>query len=163
MTNAYRILAYVIAAGVVVQAAVIAFAVFGFSAFIDNGGVADLASFQSGNLNFAGSAGYEMHGANGALYLPILAVVFLVVSFFTRSVPGAITWAAVVVGLVALEVLLGFASHSVVGLGPLHGINAFVLFVCALHAARRVGHRKNVSDAATAAKSGIAAGDVDRR
>jgi len=58
MTNAYRILAYVIAAGVVVQAAVIAFAVFGFSAFIDSGGVADLASFQSGNLSFVGSAGY---------------------------------------------------------------------------------------------------------
>jgi len=162
MTNAYRILAYVIAAGVVVQAAVIAYAVFGFSAFIDSGGVADLASFQSGNLNFAGSAGYEMHGANGALYLPILAVVFLVVSFFTRSVPGAVTWAAIVVGLVALEVLLGFASHSVVGLGPLHGINAFALFVCALHAARRVRHRPDVPQPATAVGSGLPAADVDR-
>jgi len=162
MTNAYRILAYVIAAGVVVQAAVIAYAVFGFSAFIDSGGVADLASFESGDLNFAGSAGYELHGATGVLYLPILCIALLVVSFFTRSVPGAVTWAAIVVGLVALEALLGFASHSVVGLGPLHGINAFVLFVCALHAARRVRHRRDVLPSGTVVGSGRPAGDVDR-
>jgi heme A synthase len=163
MTNAYRILAYVIAAGVVVQAAVIAFAVFGFSAFIDSGGVADLASFQSGNLSFVGSAGYEMHGTNGVLYLPILCIAFRVVSFFTRSVRGAVTWAAIVLGLVALQVLLGFASHSIVGLGPLHGINAFVLFLCALHAARRVGHRQDAPDQGTAVGSGGATGEIDGR
>src|SRR6478735_6490373 len=69
MTKAYRILAYLIAAGVVIQAAVITLASFGFSKWIDNGGVADLATFQSGNLNFFGSIGYELHGTNGALYI----------------------------------------------------------------------------------------------
>ena len=46
MTKAYRILAYLIAAEVVIQAAVITLASFGFSKWIDNGGVADLASFR---------------------------------------------------------------------------------------------------------------------
>jgi heme A synthase len=86
-----------------------------------------------------------------------------VVSFFTRSVRGAVTWAAIVLGLVALQVLLGFASHSIVGLGPLHGINAFVLFLCALHAARRVGHRQDAPDQGTAVGSGGATGEIDGR
>ena len=138
MTKAYRILAYLIAAEVVIQAAVITLASFGFSKWIDNGGVADLESFSSGNLNFFGAIGYELHGTNGALYIPILSIAFLVLSLFARSIRGGRTWAAIVFGLVALQVFLGFASHAFAVLGPLHGINAFALFVCALHAGRRV-------------------------
>jgi hypothetical protein len=78
MTKAYRILAYLVAAEVVIQAAVIALAVFGLSKWIDNGGVADLASFETGNLNFFGYIGYELHGTNGALFIPILSIAFLV-------------------------------------------------------------------------------------
>jgi hypothetical protein len=141
MTMAYRILAYLIATEVVIQAAVMTLASFGFSKWIDDGGVADLASFESGNLSFFGYAGYELHGTNGALYIPILSVAFLVLSLFAKSIQGGLTWAAIVFGLVALQVFLGFASHTYVGLGPLHGVNAFALFICALHAARRVsGH-----------------------
>lgn len=136
MTKAYRILAYVIAAEVVVQAAAIAFAAFGLSKWIDNGGVADLATFESDDLGFTGFVGYVFHGVNGAMVIPILSVVFLVLSFFTKSVHGGVKWAAIVFGLVALQVFLGFASHSYVGLGPLHGINAFAVFICALRAAR---------------------------
>ena len=143
MTKAYRILAYLIAAEVVIQAAVITLASFGFSKWIDNGGVADLASFTSGNLSFFGAIGYELHGTNGALYIPILSVAFLVVSFIARSISGGLTWAAIVFGLVALQVFLGFASHSFAVLGPLHGVNAFALFVCALHAGRRVNAHVN--------------------
>ena len=62
-------------------------------------------------------------------------------SFFTRSVPGGAKWAAIVFGLVVLQVALGLFSHSVVGLGPLHGINAFALFMAALHAGRRLTPR----------------------
>ena len=62
---------------------------------------------------------------------------FLLLSFFTKAVQGGVKWAVIVIGLVALQVFLGFASHSYVGLGPLHGITAFALFGCAFHAARR--------------------------
>ena len=153
MTKAYRILAYLIAAEVVIQAAVITLASFGFSKWIDNGGVADLATFSSGNLNFFGSIGYELHGTNGALYIPILSIAFLVLSLFARSIRGGVIWAAIVFGLVALQVFLGFASHAFAVLGPLHGVNAFALFVCALHAGRRVS--AHVS--AVAATSTVAA------
>jgi hypothetical protein len=138
MTKAYRILAYVIAAEVVLQAAAIAFASFGLSKWIDNGGVADRATFEGDDLSFTGFVGYVFHGVNGALAIPILSVVFVVLSFFTKAVHGGLKWAAIVIGLVALQVFLGFASHSYVGLGPLHGINAFAVFICALHAARLV-------------------------
>jgi hypothetical protein len=48
-----------------------------------------------------------------------------------------VKWAAVVLGLVVVQSELGFASHDVPWLGPLHGLNAFALFTAALHAARR--------------------------
>jgi hypothetical protein len=146
VAKVYRILGYLIAAEVAVQAAAIAFASFGFSNWIDNGGVADLATFESDDTSFTGFVGYSFHGVNGALYVPILSLAFLGFSFFARSVPGGVTWAAIVIGLVAFRVFLGFASHSYVGLGALHGINAFALFVCALHAARRVTVRVQVPD-----------------
>jgi hypothetical protein len=159
MTKAYRILAYLIAAEVVIQAAVITLASFGFSKWIDNGGVADLATFSSGNLDFFGSIGYELHGTNGALYIPILSIAFLVLSLFARSIRGGVIWAAIVFGLVALQVFLGFASHSFAVLGPLHGVNAFALFVCALHAGRRVSAHVR----AAAATSTVAADEVGSR
>ena len=152
MTKAYRILAYLIAAEVVIQAAVITLASFGFSKWIDNGGVADLATFSSGNLSFFGAIGYELHGTNGALYIPILSIAFLVLSLFARSIHGGITWAAIVFGLVALQVFLGFAGHAFAALGPLHGVNAFALFVCALHAGRRASaHVSAVGETSTVA------------
>lgn len=159
MTKAYRILAYLIAAEVVIQAAVITLASFGFSKWIDNGGVADLASFTSGNLSFFGYVGYELHGTNGALYIPILSIAFLVLSLFARSIRGGLTWAAIVFGLVALQVFLGFASHAFAVLGPLHGVNAFALFVCALHAGRRVSAHVN----AVGQTSIVAAGEPSAR
>jgi hypothetical protein len=137
----YRVAAYVIAAEVIVQAAAIAFAVFGLDHWIDDGGVADKAAFDGNDLSFTGLVGFGIHGVNGTLIIPLLALGFLLLSFFTRSVPGGVRWAAIVLGLVAVQVFLGLASHSVVGLGPLHGINAFALFTAALHAGRRATPR----------------------
>lgn len=133
----YRVFAYLIALEVVVQAAAIAFGVFGLTHWIDDGGVATKAAFEDDKLDFTGVAGFAVHGINGTLIIPVLALVFLILSLFVRSVAGGIKWAAIVFGLVALQVFLGITSHSVPGLGPLHGINAFVLFACAYHAGRR--------------------------
>ncbi|HYN73063.1 MAG TPA: hypothetical protein VES60_11220 [Nakamurella sp.] len=59
VAKVYRILGYLIAAEVAVQAAAIAFASFGFSNWIDNGGVADLATFESDDTSFTGFVGYS--------------------------------------------------------------------------------------------------------
>ena len=133
----YRAFAYLIALEVVVQAAAIAFGVFGLTHWIDDGGVATKAAFEDDKLDFTGVVGFAIHGINGTLIIPVIALVFLIVSLFARSVSGGIRWAAIVFGLVALQVFLGIASHSVPGLGPLHGINAFLLFGCAFYAGRR--------------------------
>ena len=134
----YRICAYLIAAEVLVQAAAIVLAVFGLGHWIDDGGVADKAAFEGDGPNFTGAVGFTIHGVNGTLLIPLLSLAFLIVSFFVKAVPGGIRWAATVLGLVALQVFLGLASHALVGLAPLHGLNAFALFIAALHAGRRV-------------------------
>ncbi|MGZ4596309.1 MAG: hypothetical protein ACXV2H_04040 [Actinomycetes bacterium] len=134
----YRVFAYLIAAEVIVQAAAIAFAVFGLGHWIDNGGVADKAALDGNDLHFTGVVGFAIHGINGMMIIPLLALIFLIVSFFTKSVVGGVKWAAIVFGLVVLQVMLGLFSHDVVGLGPLHGINAFALFAAAFYTGWRV-------------------------
>jgi heme A synthase len=133
----YRVLAYLIALEVVIQAAAIAFGVFGLGHWIDKGAVADKATLED-NPKFTGAAGFAIHSINGTTVIPVLALALLIVSFFTRSsVQGAVKWAGIVVGVVVLQVFLGLLSHDLVGLGPLHGINAFALLAVAAIAARR--------------------------
>lgn len=146
----YRVLAYLIATEVVIQSAALAFASFGFGRWIDDGGVADKTN-SGDELSFTGAVGYPLHALNGAFLMPLLALALLILAFFITSVPGAVAWATIITGLVLLQVLLGFASHSIVGLGPIHGINAFAIFVCAIHAARRLTPREAVSQPEPAA------------
>jgi heme A synthase len=135
----YRGFAYLIAVEVVVQAAAIAIAMFGLGSWIDDGGVADKHAFSDDHHpHFTGAFGFDLHGVNGSMYIPIIAIIFLVVAVFTRkSVDAGLKWAAFVFGLVVLQVVLGFLSHAVTWIGPLHAINAFALFMVALRAAHR--------------------------
>ena len=66
-----------------------------------------------------------------------------------RQVKGALAWAGIVLGLVALQVVLGFATIAVPALGMLHAVNALVLLLAALHAARlpRVAAQPGAVDA----------------
>jgi hypothetical protein len=135
----YRAFAYLLAAEVVVQAALLALGMFRFGGWIEDGGVATKDTVAEGS-SFPGSTGFGLHGVNGALWIPLLALAFLVVGFVTRrSVAGGMRWAAIVLGLVVLQAALGFVSLAVPDVGPLHAVNAFVLFSCAVHAGRRVG------------------------
>jgi heme A synthase len=137
----YRIVAYLIAVEVAVQAALVAFGMAGLGSWIDDGGIATKATFEEGNETFTGAAGFVLHGENGGLYIPLLALAFVVVAVFTRrSVPGGIRWAAIVLGLVVVQVALGFGSLAVYGLAPLHGINALALLLASIHAGNRA-HR----------------------
>ncbi len=138
MKSVYRVLAYVIAAEVVVQAAAIAFAVFGLSKWVEDGGTLTKAAMESEDTKFTGVLGFAIHGMNGTMLIPLVTLVFLVVSFFAK-VPGGVKWAGFVVLAVVVQVLLGMFAHGAPALGLLHGANALVLFGLAVTAGRRVG------------------------
>lgn len=140
MRTAYRVLAYLVALGVVVQAAAVGFAHFGLDKWIDGGGVLDKAvveSHMAGESGFNGVAGFAVHGINGTMVIPAVALLLMIVSFFAK-VPRGVQWAGVVVLLVALQITLGFMSFGIPELGALHGINALALLAVAVLAAYRV-------------------------
>ena len=142
MRKAYQVVAWLIAGLVAVQAAMVAFFGSGESKYIDGGGVIDRAMVESaqssGELPFPEVIGALIHGVNGGMVIPVVALALLGVSFGTK-IPGARKWAGVVVGLVALQVTLGYSQGGVPALGLLHGTNAMLLFAAAVHATRLAG------------------------
>ncbi len=64
----------------------------------------------------------------------------LVVSFFVRA-RGAKLWAAITLGLVVLQVILGFSITDSPYLGLIHGANALAVVAAASVGALRVGRR----------------------
>jgi hypothetical protein len=135
MRSAYRILAIIIAVEVVIQAMAMVFAVAGLGIWVDEGGVLDKAAFESEDLSFTGVGGFIIHGINGMMIIPLLGLVLLVVSFFAK-VPGGVKIAALVLGAIVVQVLLGVFGHESAYIGMLHGLNAFILFGSAVYAAR---------------------------
>jgi len=138
MRITYKVLAYGVAAEVVVQAMAMVYAVAGLGIWVDQGGVLDKSVMESEETPFAEVIGFMIHGINGSMVIPILALALLAVSFFVRKVIGARKWAAIVLMLVVVQAALGFLGHVVSVLGAVHGLNALLLFTAALHAGRRV-------------------------
>jgi hypothetical protein len=136
MKSVYRVLAYLVALEVVIQAAAIAFAIAGLGKWISEGGVLDAAAMESESTDFTGVAGFMVHGINGQMIVPLIALLLLISSFFAR-IPGGVLWAGVVVVTVAVQVLLGMLGHGTPVLGMLHGAVALVLFTVAVIAARK--------------------------
>jgi heme A synthase len=137
MRKLYAGLAWTVAGGVVVQAAAIAFAFGGMLNLVSEGGVVDkplLEAFQAGGV---GELGFLIHGLVGGVVIPLLALALLVVSFFVRA-RGARLWAAIVFGLVALQVTLGFSITDMPYLGLIHGANALAVVATASIAALRM-------------------------
>ena len=143
MRSVYRVLAFVIAAEVAVQAAAIAFAVYGLGRWVEDGGTLDRTVMRSEDGSVGGAAGFAIHGVNGTMIMPLLAVALLVVSFFA-DVPGGVKWAGTTFVLVVVQGGLGYLGQAVPGLGALHGINALVLFGVAVMAGKRVGSSATV-------------------
>ena len=140
MRATYRVLALLIAVGVVVQAMFIAIALFQIMHDTDNGGVYDKNA-----ENWAQGA----HMLFGYIIIPLIALVLLVLSFFAR-IPGGVKWAAIVFGLVVLQVLLAGLGFAAPVLGALHGINAFALAGVASVAARKARQAETGAPATTA-------------
>jgi hypothetical protein len=131
MRSTYRAVAYVIAAGVALQAASVALGFFGILHEIEGGGAVTASYDWESNL------GVMIHRVNGFL-IPLYALALLVVSFFTRA-PGAVRWAASVLGLVLLQIGLLFPAFAVSeNWGALHGLNALLVLGVALRAGWRV-------------------------
>lgn len=152
MRTVYRVLAWLMAAEVFVQAAAIAWAVFGLGKWIQAGGVLDKSVMESEVSAFPQETGFMVHGINGEMVVPALALLLLVVAFFAK-VPRGVAFAGGVVGLVALQVVLGMLGHGIPGLGLLHGANALALFVVAVIAARRSADA-STADAAPTGRHG---------
>jgi hypothetical protein len=138
MKTVFKVLAYIIAAEVIVQSAMMVFAVAGLGIWVDGGGVLDKAAFEDENLSFTGVAGFMVHGINGMMIIPVLALALLVMSFFTK-LPGAIRNSALVLALVVLQVTLGLFGHENAYIGMLHGLNALILFTGALYTGHSAG------------------------
>lgn len=137
MRRTYSIIAWIIAGCVAVQAASIAFGLGGMAHYIQDGGVVDKALVESRQAVFVGELGFPIHAIVGGMVIPVAALALLVVAFFVKT-PGARLWAAVVLGVVALQITLGYSITDMPYLGLVHGANALAVFLTALYAARRV-------------------------
>ncbi len=155
MRTAYKVLAWLVALGVVVQAASMVYAVAGLGIWVDKeGGVFDKASGEAmfeGDITFTGVSGFMVHGMNGMMVIPALALIFLIVSFFAK-VPGGIAWAAYVLLAVVVQITLGLFGHENAIWGMLHGVNALILFSLAVYAGLRVRNMEQHPVATTAAE-----------
>jgi heme A synthase len=149
MRRIYTGLAWIIAGGVVVQAAAIAFAFGGMLNRVSNGDVVDKALLESGGAGGVGELGFWIHGIAGGVLIPLLAAALLVVSFFVRA-RGAKLWAAITLGLVVLQVVLGFSITDMPYLGLIHGANALAIVVAAAVAALRMRRSSRATPGATA-------------
>jgi hypothetical protein len=136
MRIAYRVLAILVAIEVVVQAMAIAYAIAGLGKWVeDDGGVLNKAVMDSDDPGFQGVGGFATHGINGTMIIPIIVILLLIVSFFAK-VPGGVRFAAIIFGLVALQVFLGIFSHEIPFVIVLHVLNAFLILGASIAAAR---------------------------
>lgn len=136
MRSAFRIIAYIICALVAVQAAMIAWMDSGLFMWVSEGGVLDKSVLESeGAPPFTEVTGMMIHGMNGMMVIPVLALALLVVGLLTRTRRGMVL-GATVLGLTVLQVALGMFGHSLSLAALLHGLNALLLFSAAFVAAR---------------------------
>ena len=137
MRTAYKVLAYLVAAEVAVQAMVIVWFIAGLGKWVEGGGVLDKAAMESEGTPFPQVAGMMAHVINGFFVIPGLALLLLIISFFTK-VRGATKWAVIVFVLVIVQTQLAGLGHDFPLAGALHGLNALALFGVALYAGRRL-------------------------
>lgn len=135
MRGAYKGIAHLIALGVLLQAAFVAAAWFQVINEVDGGTVI--------NADYEGNAGHALHGIVGMMVMPLLGLIFFILSFFAK-LPGGVKWAGLTFLAIVAQVVLAFVSFGVPAIGALHGINAFVVLGLALYAGRRVASATTV-------------------
>lgn len=133
------------------QTASIAFAVAGLGRYISAGGSIDKAKMEAGGL-FPEDSGFMVHGINGQMLIPLVAIALLIVSFFAK-VPHGVRKAAVLLGLIVVQVILGLTLSGIPSLGILHGLLALGIFAMAGEAgmSARSVHEVNTPEPAASA------------
>jgi hypothetical protein len=138
MRSAYRILAFAVAGLVALQAAFMVFAVAGLEQWVSDGGEFTKSVIEADDPpEFTGAVGFMLHGMNGLMLIPLVALVLLIISFFAK-IPGGSKWAGFVLLAVVVQIALGIFGHESPYVGFLHGLNALILFSVATIAGRRV-------------------------
>ena len=135
MRKTYFVLAGLIAGLVVVQAAAIALGFGGLAHHVAQGGTFDKTMMESQESAFTGDIGFPIHGINGGLVIPLVAIALFAVAFFARF-HHAVRRAGLVLGLVIVQVMLGYSIVDLPYAGAVHGANALAVFATALLAAR---------------------------
>ncbi len=138
MRKAYRILARIIAIEVVLQAMFIVFAVAGLFKWIDDGATLDKSVIESWNDDpptWQGAIGHFLHVMNGQFLVPLIGLVLLIISFFAK-VSGGTKFATIILVSIVIQVAAGLMSGALPWLGLIHGLNAFILFMAAIQAAK---------------------------
>jgi hypothetical protein len=133
MRAVYRVLAALIALEVIVQGASMALGTASLVAWVDEGNTFDKALLESDNAEFDGLTALIVHGINGMMIIPLLALLLLIVSFFAK-VPRGVMWAGLVLLFVVIQVALGLLGHEQPIFGGIHGGNALLLFGVAVMA-----------------------------
>jgi heme A synthase len=116
----------------------------------DDGGVLNKQVMDSDNPDFPGVGGFAVHGINGTMIIPIVVLLLLIVSFFAK-VPGGIKRAAILFGLVALQIFLGIFGHVVPFVIVFHVLNAFAIFIGAFMTGRAASEVVAPAEATVAA------------
>jgi hypothetical protein len=133
MRGVYRVLAALIALEVIVQGASMALGTASLVAWVDEGNTFDKALLESDNAEFDGLTALIVHGINGMMIIPLLALALLIVSFFAK-VPRGVMWAGLVLLFTVIQVVLGLLGHEQPIYGGIHGGNALLLFGLAVMA-----------------------------
>jgi hypothetical protein len=132
--QAYRILNYVLSLEVLIQAAMIAWWGFGVGSYAEDHGSISHGKLEDGD--FGGGAGLTVHGINGFMIIPLIALALLVVAFLAK-VPGGVRMAAIIFGLVVVQAfVLPALSESVPAFGMLHGAVALAILGLSIAAPR---------------------------
>ena len=103
MRKVYRVLAFLVAIEVALQAMFIVYGDAGLGLWVDDGGVVDKATFEnafeSGEAPFPEFQAFILHGMNGMMVIPLLALLLVISSFFAK-VPRGVAFAFGVLVLV---------------------------------------------------------------
>lgn len=138
MKNAYRYLALAIPALVLVQAASIAFAVFALGSWVHDGHTVTKAGMDAHDSMGGAGAGFAIHSIVGQMVIPLVSIALLVVAFLARAVvPESVKWAAMMLGSVVIQVLIGVLGQDLPFLGVIHGVLALAIFGLGLRVAQQ--------------------------
>jgi hypothetical protein len=90
--------------------------------------------------------GFNSHVALGYIIVLVM-LALLIVAAVGRLGASAVRFSAILVALGILQAILGSASESVPGIGPLHGINALAIYALSALLAHRAWteHRSSAS------------------